>query len=217
MTKLISELKTLLLVAGFTLTGTSAMAQSAVTIDASQAFTNFKFTDSKGNVDNSYRALASGAYSLGYRYVSEKGIMFRASLGMRRAGATMVYDASNYSWNLQYADIKLGAGYMYKGGRFSPYLNVSGYYSMLLTAYQVLNNINYDIKNSKSIQNNDFGILVTPGLQFKASDNISVYTEFNYLMGLQNLETGSNGEKSYNRAYSMSLGVAFTITKKESK
>jgi hypothetical protein len=188
-------------------------AQSNVTIDASQVVSTFKFTDSTGTQDKSYSPVYSGAYSLGYRYASEGGLLIRAGLGMRKAGATMVYDNINYTWNLQYADIKVGAGYIYNKASFQPYLSVSPYYAMLLKANQSLNNENFDIINSKSLQKNDYGVFITPGLQFKASDAISVYTEFNYMMGLRNLETDS-GQKSYNRAYSFSLGVAFTITKK---
>lgn len=187
-------------------------AQSSITLEASQVVSTFKFTDSAGVQDKSYAPIYTGAYGLGYRYASEGGLLIRAGLGMRKAGATMVYDHINYAWNLQYADVKVGVGYMYNKKRFKPYVTASFYYALLLKANQSLNNESFDIKDSKSLKTNDYGVFITPGLQFKASDAISVYTEFNYMMGLQNLETG-NGQKSYNRAYSLSLGVAFTISK----
>lgn len=217
MTKIFYKIKLLSLFIGAVFMEKTTTAQSNVTIDASQVFSNFKFINSDGTIDKSYQSLTSGAYSVGYRYFNDKGLLLRGSIGMRKGGATMVYDATNYSWHLQYADVKLGVGYLHQFGRISPYVNVSGYYAMLLTANQVLNNVNYDIKKSKYLKNSDYGIFATPGVQFKASDNISVYGEFNYMMGLQNLETADNAQKSYNRAYSVSLGVAFAIGEKKSK
>lgn len=203
-------MKKLIIIISAVLLSQYSFAQSSITIDASQVVSTFKFTDSAGVQDKSYSPIYSGAYSLGYRYESEEGLLIRAGLGMRKAGATMDYDNINYTWNLQYADVKVGVGYIYNKVRLQPYLSASPYYAMLLKANQSLNNENFDIINSKSLQKNDYGVFITPGLQFKASDAISVYTEFNYMMGLRNLET-SSGQKSYNRAYSFSLGVAFTI------
>lgn len=211
-TEFISAAKILFLLTGMFIASTQVIAQSSVTIEASQVISTFKYIDSDGTRDKSYSGIYSGAYGLGYRYVSEAGLLVRAGLGMRKGGATMVYDNTNYTWNLQYADVKAGIGYMYNKKQFKPYLSASGYYAILLKANQSLNNENFDIKNSKSLKKNDFGIFITPGLQFKASDAVSVYAEFNYMMGLQNLEVDS-GQKSYNRAYSFSLGVAFTIKK----
>ncbi len=192
----------------------NAMAQSSITIDASQVFSTFKFLDSQGNQDKNYSGIYSGAYSLGYRYTGEKGFMFRGSAGMRKAGSTLVYDAMNYTWNLQYLDVKLGIGWAFGKGRTKPYLSASPYYAFLLKATQVINNENFNVLNSKSISSSDYGVFITPGVQFKASDAITIYGELNYMLGLQNLEKDS-GEKSYNRAYSATLGVAFTITKKD--
>lgn len=194
--------------------------QSSITIDASQQITNFVFVDGTGLQDNTflifgkdnlYKPVYSGAYSLGYSYLLDFGMFFRVNLGMRKAGATMVYDASNYVWDFQYLQTKLGLGYAHDLGLFSPYIAVSGYYGSLLKANQRINNEDFDIMDSESIKKNDYGLIIPLGLRIDASDYISVFTEASYLLGLQNLETSNDGQKANNVAYMFTLGVSFTI------
>ncbi len=192
---------------------TKAKAQSSMTVDFSPLYTSFKYADSQGVTLNSeYNGIYTGSYGLGYQLVTEKGLMLRTGIGMRKAGATMVYDNMNYTWDLQYADIKLGGGYMLKLGRLSPYLMVSGYYAFMLSGFQTINNENFDIKNSKSLSETDYGIVVSPGVKFTFSSIFSSYVEFNYLMGLQNLES-DDAQKSSNLAYGLTLGVAISFGK----
>lgn len=214
----INKLKALLFVFGF-ISSTAAMAQSSLTLDASQLYSTFQFKDGKGTVDESYLPVYTGAYSIGYRFATDGGLLLRASIGMRKAGATMIYDDASYMWNLQYADGKLGFGYMFDLGRVKPYLTVSGYYAYLLKGTQTQNTVNYDLIKAGELQRTDFGALASPGVSISLSDYISVYSEFSYLMGLKNIETQqaegatTNIQEGYNRAYSATLGVAFTITK----
>ncbi len=201
------------LLLGFIVFVTTVNAQSSLTIEASRFYASFKYTDSQGSVLNSdYSGIYTGGYGVGYRYVSGKGIMLRAGLGMRKAGATMVYDNMNYSWNLQYADAKLGGGYVLLKGRISPYLMVSGYYSYMLSGYQTINNEDFDIKKSKSLNDMDFGVSVTPGVQIIFSEAVSSFVEFNYSMGLKNLDK-DEGQKSSNIAYGLTLGLSFSFGK----
>lgn len=212
----INKLKFLLFVLGF-ISSTAVMAQSSLTLDASQQQTTFQFKNSEGTADKSYLPIYTGAYSLGYRLVTEGGIMARVSVGMRNTGATMIYDDASYIWNLQYADAKLGMGYMLDLGRVKPYLTVSGYYAYLLKGTQTQNTVNYDLIKAGQLQRTDFGALASPGVSITLSNYISVYTEFSYLMGLKNIEAvpegGTATQEGYNRAYSATLGLAFTITK----
>lgn len=194
----------------------SAKAQSSLTLDASQLYTTFTFQDSQGNKDTSYSGNFAGAYSIGYRYVHESGFLVRTSIGMRKAGATLVYDEANYMWDLQYADARLGIGYMLTSTRVKPYLTASGYYAYLLKANQTLNQVNYDIKEANALSQTDYGIIASPGAQVELSEYFSVYVEGSYLMGLQNIESkeaeaaGSN-QKGYNQAYGLTLGLSFSI------
>lgn len=205
-----------ILVTGLIIGGNNVNAQSGITIDASQQMTTFDFYDSMGETDDSYSPIYSGAYNVGYSYFLDFGMYFNASVGMRNAGSSMTYDATDLRWDFQYGQGKLGLGYAYNMGRFSPYLGVSGYYSMLLTANQQINdpmreNKDYDLMGAGLIAEDDFGLYITPGVRIAASDFISVYTELGYLMGMQNIETGTGEQEAYNTGYSITLGLSFTI------
>ncbi|MGK7389675.1 MAG: hypothetical protein ACNS60_04965 [Candidatus Cyclobacteriaceae bacterium M2_1C_046] len=209
MTKFYIKLKAFMLIIGLLLAGNTLMAQSSLTIDASQAYTSFDFTDSQGNEQDIYDGNFSGFYSIGYQY--EDGFIIRGNIGMRNAGATTVIDETNYSWDFQYADVKLGLGYMFGEGRFRPYLVISPYYAFLLKATQTINNEDFDIKDLNVVENNDYGIFASPGVQLTLSDFISAYTQFNYMRGLQNLEGEDSAQESHNIGYSLSLGLSFSI------
>ena len=205
--------KNIFILAGFLFISTLGMAQTqSLTIDASQMFTNFKFVNSDGTQDKDYISNVSGAYSLGYQYSFDFGLMINPRIGMRKAGATMMYDNSNYIWDLQYADFKLGLGYKYELGRFSPYFKASPYVAYLMTANQVLNNENYDLLENEELKPLDFGVFFQPGVHASLSDYISAYAEFNYMMGLNNIETNANGQEGFNKAMAVTLGLSFTIT-----
>lgn len=212
------KLKIFWLMLGFLFSGPAIHAQSGLTIEATQMYATFKFTDASGNnLTSEYLGVFSGAYKAGYRYVMDNGLMFRAGLGIRNAGANMVYDNMNYNWDLRYADANLGVGYMLKiGGSLkpsmaSPYLTVSGYYSYLLNGIQTINNEDFNIKNSKSINDMDYGVLFTPGVQFNLSGAVLPYIEFNYLWGLQNIEKDER-QTSSNVAYQLTIGITFSFS-----
>ena len=207
------KIKLILLLLGFISFVTTVHAQSSLTLEASQLYASFKFTDTEGNNLNSeYSGIFTGAYGVGYRFIANNGIMLNARIGMRKAGATLVYDAMNYTWDLQYANGRLGFGYMLKKDKISPYLNVSGYYAYLLRGFQTINNENFNLKKSKLLNETDYGIFITPGVQIKLSDVVSTFVEFNYLMGLNNLEKDEN-QKATNFAYEVTLGLSFSISK----
>jgi opacity protein-like surface antigen len=213
MKKYIIKSKILLLLIGIiSITTNLSAQQSSLTFDASQLYTSFNFTDSLGTKLNSeYSGIYTGAYNVGYNFTLDFGLFFHGGIGMRKAGATMVYDDINYMWNLQYTDVKLGVGYIYNENRFKPYFNSSSYFAYLLKANQSLNNENFDILKSKSISNIDFGVLITPGLKVEINKTISVFTEFTYLMGLKNLESSNNAQKSFNKGFGFSLGLSFNL------
>lgn len=191
--------------------GINAQAQSALTIEASQNITNFAFTNSLGEKVDGYSAAYSGGYSIGYRYTLEDiGLFIPVKVGMRKAGATYIYDNSNYNWTLQYFEARLGVGYNYSFGKFGAHLSVMGYYGYLLKGIQTLNNEDFDIRSSGDINTNDFGIFFSPGANFQANDFINVYLDLNYMLGLANLETNEN-QTSKNRLFGGTLGLAFTI------
>jgi|TARA_R110000737_G_scaffold352737_3_gene400042 hypothetical protein len=203
-------MKTIVIIIVLVGLGVSVKAQSNLTIEASQNITNFMFENSFGEKVDGYSPSYSGGYALGYSYNLENGLYFPFKAGMRKAGATYIYDNSNYSWSLQYLDLRLGLGYDYSFGKFGTHLSVTGYYGYMLKGIQTLNNQDFDIRNAGDINKNDFGIFFSPGVSFTANDYISVYLDVNYMLGLGNLESNTE-QKSNNRMYGATLGLAFSI------
>ncbi|MGD9494141.1 MAG: hypothetical protein AB7V36_12380 [Bacteroidales bacterium] len=194
--------------------GSAVMAQSQLVLEATQQLTTFKFMDSQGNsLNKDYNGILTGAYALGYRYSLNSGILFQGKIGMRNAGATMVYDDMNYSWKLQYGYLALGAGYKFGQKKISPYAIVSGYFGYLLRGTQLLNNEEFNITDAGLLNSTDYGIMGNAGVIFKLSDYVSAYTEFSYLMGLCNIESDA-GQDAMNTAYGLTLGISFSITDK---
>jgi len=188
-------------------------AQSSLTLEASQWYANFSFKDSDGGKQNKdYSGIFAGAYSIGYRYDFDFGLMIKTTVGMRSSGSNLVYDGSDYSWRLQYLDLRLGVGYQYKLNRISPYLMVSGYYGNLLRGHQILNNEHFNIKESELMETSDFGMIFSPGANISINDRIKVFTEFNYLLGLANIEKDEE-QTTKNNGMGLTLGLALSISK----
>jgi len=186
-------------------------AQSSVTVDVSQNITNFSFTNSLGEKVKDYNPKYSAGYAIGYRYSLDNGIYIPAKLGMRKAGATYVYDSMNYDWDFRYAEVRLGGGYNYElKNSLSVHGSIMGYMGFLLTAEQRINNEYFDIKESGQLSKSDFGIFISPGVSYALTDKMSLYLDINYMMGLKNLES-DEGQKSKNRLFGASVGVAFSL------
>jgi len=189
-----------------------AKAQSSLNLEASQYYASFKFLDTQSlKLNSEYQGLFTGAYGIGYKYQFNFPLIVKANLGLRNAGANLVYDEMNYSWKLQYAHLSAGAGYIHSFGRFNPYFLVSGYFAYLLRGTQVLNNEEFNITESEILNTIDMGIIFTPGCEFKISDFIATYLEFSYLWGLKNIEM-DEGQNASNFGMGLTLGLSFTIT-----
>ena len=189
------------------------MAQSTITFDAGQLFSTYKYTDSQGEIKD-FSQNISGCFSLGYHYTTSSGLFFRVGLGMRKGGASLEYNEMNVEWNIQYADVNAGVGYILNKWRVKPYLSVSPYYAYALKGEQTMGQDKYDILKNKTMSPTDYGVYAVPGLKVDLSNTISFYAEYRQLFGLQNLETASgSGQKTYNRGFSINLGVAVSIIK----
>lgn len=185
--------------------------ESAFTIDASQFMSSFSFKDSESAKQNQYyNPIISGGYGIGYTYSLNENIFLRGGIGMRNGGSSLIYDEMNYSWELKYLDLKVGGGYEYNIGKFSPYVALSFYYGYMLRGIQVLNNEELNITESGLLKRSDFGLIATPGIKFEISKDISTYFEFNYLTGLINIEEDPS-QNAKNQSYALTLGLAFTI------
>lgn len=195
---------------------TAVVSQVHFTAEASQLFTTFKFKDSKGvNHDAEYQSLITGAYGIGLRYVTDGGLMFRVGVNMRNGGANLVYENTNYSWKLQYLDFKGGIGYMAQFKYIKPYLTVMGYYAPLLRGIQTHNNESFNITKNKILNNSDYGLQFNPGLNIRINEGMSTYIEFNYLLGLSNLEVSAQSpQKSGNSAFGATVGFSISLEAK---
>jgi hypothetical protein len=204
--------RAIIILIGLTVFISQSKAQSAFILEATQYYSSFKFLDTQSHKLNSeYQGLFTGAYGIGYKYQFDSPLILKVKLGLRNAGANLVYDEMNYSWKLQYADLTAGLGYIHSFGRFNPYILVSGYLAYLMRGTQVLNNEEFNITESEILNPLDMGIIFTPGCELKISDVISAYAEFSYLWGLKNIEM-DEGQNTSNYGMGLTLGLSFTIT-----
>jgi hypothetical protein len=190
-------------------------AQSLLTVDGHQAFTSFKFVNSEGVTDKNFSSQSGGGYSLGFR-VLKKGFFLRLNAGMRKAGSRVTYNLDEISWQLQYCDFRAGAGYEFDKWRIKPYFSAAPYYAIMLKASQQMDGLSYDLKLNKAIKTTDYGVFVIPGVRASLSELISIYSEYSYLIGLQNIETDTD-QKLYNTGFMISIGFAATITTSKPK
>lgn len=181
-----------------------------VTFDAGQVFSTFKFIDSESNQPKEFTHNSGFGFSLGYRYPLPNELFIRANIGLREAGASMIYEGLNVNWNIQYADANIGLGYMYNKWRLKPYCAVSPYLGYMLKANQLIGAFNYDMKEIKSMKTTDIGLFFSPGLKIALSKSIAFYAEYKYILGLKNLETATD-KKSTNRGWAINFGVAVTV------
>ncbi len=218
MKKIITYSKGLVLALALMMSSTLLNAQvSGITIDASQQFSSFSYQNSEGMGGYSflgsedYQGIYSGGYNFGYRFVGLNNIVFRGSLGMRKAGAKLVYNDEVYTWSFQYIELRAAAGYKYDLDKLGIYMTAGPYVAYLLNGIQTLNDADYDLMENDEVNALDYGIIASPGVQYDVSDFINLYAEANYLFGLQNLEKGNAEQKSHNVGLAITLGVMFII------
>lgn len=206
---------TFILSVWITIISMDVVAQSSVSFSASQLYTSFRFDNSMGDRMNSeYNGIFTGSYGVDYRYITNFDMIVKSGIAMRNAGSTLVYDDMNYSWKLQYADLDLGLGYIYRGMKtFQPYFVCAGYYGYMLRGTQTLNNEDFNIIEGEFLNRSDYGIIFSPGLEVKLSQNLSAFLEYSYQMGLANIEP-EEGQKARNFATGISLGINFNFSGK---
>jgi hypothetical protein len=192
-------------------------AQSFMNIEVAQNFSTFKF--SYKFIDNTdfsadyqqYTQINSIAYGAGYTNLRSSGLLFTGGLGFRKAGASLVYRKTNYLWELQYIDFKAGVGYFYNRWSIKPYTYLMPYYAYLLSAKQSSGLTYYDVKSDKALKNHDVGLLLNVGLKVPLSYYTDLFAEYNYNVGLNNIETAPE-QFLYNRGFAVKLGLAINIT-----
>jgi hypothetical protein len=207
---------TFIILSGFVFTKPVA-AQAYINLEGAQVFSTFKFSSKISDKDKiftdnqAYTHTTVSAFSLVYQYEDANGFFILAGIGMRKAGSALVQNNIDYIWKMQYADLKAGIGYQFNKWRIKPYEAVAPYYASLLNANQVMGVKNYDIKASKSVKSYDLGLFLALGFKATISKQISIFTEYNYILGLKNIETTTD-QYLYNRGFSIKLGLSLNIT-----
>lgn len=193
------------------------VAQAYINLEGAQVFSTFKFSSKISDKDKiftdnqAYAHTTVSAFSLVYQYEDVNGFFILAGIGMRKAGSALVVSNIDYIWKMQYADVKAGIGYQFNKWRIKPYEAVAPYYASLLNANQSVGQKSYDIKASKSVKNYDLGLFLLLGFKATISKQISIFTEYNYILGLKNIET-TEDQYLYNRGFSIKLGLSLNIT-----
>ncbi|MES2138161.1 MAG: hypothetical protein V4511_00530 [Bacteroidota bacterium] len=193
------------------------IAQHYVNIEGAQVYSTFKFSSKISEKDQivtnnqAYNHTVVSAFGLVYEYDHSSGLFGLAGLGIRKAGSALVFNNIDYIWKMQYVDVKAGIGYQFNKWRIKPYAAVAPYYASLLNANQSVGQKSYDIKAGKFVKKYDLGFFLALGFKATISKQISIFTEFNYILGLKNIETTAD-QYLYNRGFAIKLGLSLNIT-----
>ena len=206
----------ILLISFVCFTMLDSKAQTDFCFDFSLVSSNFKFVDSDNNVDKKFNSNLTSGLNLGVARTLKNGFVFGGNLGYRGAGASIQIGGMNFNWDFKYADVKVILGYRLDKWRIRPFVTASPYYAFLLKATQTNGTVVYNNLENNSVSKSDFGLIGTGGLNMKISDEISMYAAYNYIYGIKNIQMEDNQEL-YNRGYSITFGLAFTISKSSPK
>lgn len=185
-------------------------AQSSLTMDFGQNFTTLKFMDDQGNADTSIRPNFSTSFNVGYSYALDQGIFFSTKIGFRPAGASYVYDDVNYKWNMNYTEYRLGVGYAYDLGPVTARLSAQGYVGYLFKAEQQLHHLTRDMLAAESIEEWDLGLFITPGVEYPINDILNIGLNFNYMLGLYNIEV-DEGQSTKNSLMGSNVSIRINL------
>ncbi len=195
-------------------------AQPFLNLEGGQVFPTFRFSAKQSNSENTssdnqtYTRISGSTFSLVFSHVDSIGLFEFGGIGMRKAGSELVYNNTDYIWNLQYVDVKAGIGYQFNKWRIKPYAAAAPYYAYLMDAKQSMGSRKYDLKAIKAVKNYDLGVFLAFGLKAEISKQISIFSEYNYVFGLKNIET-TKDQYLYNRGFSVKLGLSLNISKSQ--
>ncbi|MBI5217964.1 MAG: PorT family protein [Bacteroidia bacterium] len=195
----------------------SAYTQDNFSVHFAQTYSWFKFTDSDGNTDKNMTTSIRYSYALNYNKILSSGLYIRPELGYKNFGAGSSLNAQKLDWSLHYLDFNIGGGYIFTKIKFQPFIGISFYTSYLYKAEQSTGNAYIDMIENDAIKTIDYGINSHAGVIYAFTDMASVFLEYRYTTGLNQLEPNSETgqtQKLYNRAMSVHFGLAFKIPQK---
>lgn len=201
---------TILIISILCLCSQPLIGQSILNLDFGQNFTNYKFIDEEGKEDNSFSSNFGNSLNVGYTYKLKEGVFFSSKIGFRQAGASYIYDDFNYQWKLNYSEFRLGVGYEYEMGSLSAHFSTQGYAGYLFKAEQRLHNKERDMLADETIEELDFGLFFTPGFSYKINEKLKIGLEFNYMLGLYNIEKNKEQE-TYNTLMGSNISLKIKL------
>jgi hypothetical protein len=182
-------------------------------------YASFRYFNSQGEQINNISSRSGLSYGLNYSKVFDSGVFIRPEIGFRNQGAEFISGTPVYNtsviWDLHYADLNFGAGFMAINTLIKPYAGVSIYSAYLFKANQYVNNSMIDLIDTESFKYLDFGFNIFAGMSYSFSEYGDLFMELNYLNGLNQIEQNLNGsglkEELYNNAFTIKLGLRFNI------
>lgn len=199
-----------LLILSCLLLSSISYAQSSLTVEAGQNFTTLKYTNDDPDQIRDYTRNFSSSLNIGFEYALPQGVFFNSKVGLRKGGASYVYDDFNYRWDLNYAEVRLGLGYRYNWDKISVQFSTQGYYGYLYKAEQRLHNTTRDMLLAGTYEDMDAGLFFSPGVYYKLAENLSLGLDLNYMLGLMNIET-DEGQETKNELMGTSLGLRINL------
>ena len=199
---------------------TNGKAQDDFSLFFSQTYSKFKYIDSEGNSSENLKSDIRYSYGINYSKIVANGIFIRPEIGYKNLGATSMNNNQKLSWDLHYADLNLGGGYIHNKFNLQPYGGCSFYVAYLYKAEQTIGINTFDLLDAKELENIDFGINVFAGLRYVFTDAAAILIEIQNSTGLQQLEPNNGAEqnqKLYNRAFSGRIGLLFLISGQNGK
>jgi opacity protein-like surface antigen len=186
-------------------------AQDNIGLTFSQSFSTFRFVDSQNNKDDLDYSIKYG-YGVSFQKIFGKVIFVEGLFSYNNKGASSTLVLEKLDWSFHYVNVGVNVGYKLNINRIRPQFGVGLYYGRLLQADQYIGSEYYDLMQTGNIKKDDFGFNLIAGMEYKYSDNGSVFLRLNEAMGLMQLEEGADiTQKMFNRTFSIQLGLLFSI------
>ena len=152
-----------------------------ISLNFSQTYSKFKFTDSEGKIDPNMNFVIHAAYALDYYKIFNFGLYFKPEIGYKNYGSNSSVNDVNLDWSLHYFDGSLGIGYILNGkeNKLKPFIGASGYISTLIKAEQTIGPNAYDMIKQNAINKIDYGLYGHAGLNISLNKAISIFLEYN--------------------------------------
>ena len=199
---------------------TLSFGQDHISLNFAQTYAKFRFIDSQGEKNENINTDIRYSYGINYTKVFDLGFFVRPEIGYKHLGALSVLgENQKLTWNLHYADINLGGGYIFQPFQIQPYVGASIYYSYLFKADQTIGSSYYNLMDADELKKSDVGVNLFAGIIYAFNKSNMVFFEIRNSTGLMQIEKNiddAQNQKMYNRAFSLSFGLSFKINKTES-